>query len=78
MGPIFFILGKIGQNNRLAPPPLQLAIPPLGNPGFATEKGSTPIHNKKFQNVQTNLSFQTWIKRLSLKYLFVDIYKDIT
>ena len=29
-------LGKVGKNNRLAPPPLQLAHPPLGNPGSAT------------------------------------------
>ena len=38
--PIFFIfmqfLEKIGQNNRLAPPPLQLAHHSLGNPGSAT------------------------------------------
>ena len=37
----FFIfmqfLGKIDQNNRLAPPPLRLAPPPLENPGSATE-----------------------------------------
>ena len=31
-------LGKINQNNRLAPPPLGLAPPPSGNPGSATVK----------------------------------------
>ena len=40
LGPNFFnfmqFLGKIGKNNRLVPPPLQLAHPPLGNPGSAT------------------------------------------
>ena len=38
--PIFFIivqfLGRIGQNNRLVPPPLRLAPHPLRNPGSAT------------------------------------------
>ena len=40
LGPNFFnfmqFLGKFGKNNRLVPPPLQLAHPPLGNPGSAT------------------------------------------
>ena len=39
LGPNFFnfmqFLGKIGKNNRLAPPPLQLLHAPLGNPGSA-------------------------------------------
>ena len=29
-------LGKIGKNNRLVPPPVQLAHPPVGSPGSAT------------------------------------------
>ena len=28
--------GKIGQNDRVTPPPLRLACPPLGTPGIAT------------------------------------------
>ena len=39
-------LGKIGKNNRLAPPPLQLAHPPLGNPGSATAPGFYFINMK--------------------------------
>ena len=39
-GPNFFdfhaVFGENCQNNRLALPPLQLAHPPLGNPGSAT------------------------------------------
>ena len=37
--------GKIGNNNRLEPPPLQLAHTPLGNPGCATE---FPFSSKLF------------------------------
>ena len=41
LGPIFAIfmqcLGKIGQNNKWAPPPLWLVHPPLGNPGSVTD-----------------------------------------
>ena len=41
LGPNFFIfmqfLWIFGQNNRLVPPPLQLAPPPLRNPGPATD-----------------------------------------
>ena len=40
---LFFIfmqfLGKFGQNNRLTPPTLLLAPPPLGNPGSVTGMG---------------------------------------
>ena len=39
LGLIFFFVqcpGKIMQNNKLAPPPLWLAPPSLGNPGSTT------------------------------------------
>ena len=36
------VFGKNWPNNRLAPPPLELAPPPLGNPGSATE-GNTVL-----------------------------------
>ena len=42
--------GKIGKNNRLAPPPLQLAHHPLGNPGSATEMDFI-VMNETFPNV---------------------------
>ena len=56
--PFLALLGTIYRNITLAPPPLWLAPPPLGNPGFATtrpfvgnvsvtlsKKVGSPLHN---------------------------------
>ena len=47
--PIFFLQfsEKIDQNNRLVPPRLGLAPPPLGNPGSATSYHIVPDHKRK-------------------------------
>ena len=60
LGPSFFhfhaVVGKIDQNNGLAPPPLQLAPLPLGNPGFVTEVSLVLGHIPQARNARTLVS----------------------
>ena len=64
--PLFMqLLGKIGQNNRLAPPPSRLAHIPLENPGSATDVW--PILHVNTRVSKTNFTTLAALKIFSIE-----------
>ena len=60
--------GKIGQNNRLAPPLLRLALPPLGNPGSATDSECGRMSVEHQKTVNDCECFILWVGERAYSY----------